>query len=170
MILIGGISDGIKELFYKNRVYCRYCGERAAIRILMTYTCFTFFFIPIFKWNRRFFVEFGCCGRQYELTKEVGMRILHGEDVEIESGDLTPTGQRRENWQKDYGSDLQDTQNIPVKTEDTPAPANEAALLERPAKIQAPKKEDRSEKRYCPHCGKEIHVTFQYCPYCGGKL
>ena len=34
----------------------------------------------------------------------------------------------------------------------------------------AKRKEDRSEKRYCSHCGEEIDVSFSYCPHCGEKL
>ena len=55
----------------------------------MTYMYFSFFFIPIFKWNRRFFVEMSCCGAVYELDLEVGKRLLRGEEVEITESDLT---------------------------------------------------------------------------------
>ncbi|WP_455903522.1 zinc ribbon domain-containing protein, partial [Clostridium sp.] len=58
-------------------------------QVYMTYMYFSFFFIPIFKWNRRFFVEMSCCGAVYELDPEVGKRLLRGEEVEITESDLT---------------------------------------------------------------------------------
>ena len=53
----------------------------------MTYMYFSFFFIPIFKWNRRFFVEMSCCGAVYELDPEVGKKRFGAE--EITERDLT---------------------------------------------------------------------------------
>lgn len=177
MIFIGGISDGIKEIFYNNKVYCRFCGERSAVRILMTYTYFSFFFLPLFKWNRHFYVEFGCCGRQYELKKEVGMQLLRGMEAEITPDDLTPTGQRRENWQKDYGPGWNETpaersQEAAFQQAENPeaAPYGVKALTAAAEPAKESTQKDETDRRYCPHCGKEIDVKFSYCPHCGGKL
>ena len=91
MIFIGGISDGTRQLFYGKRLYCRFCGYDSEISVYMTYMCFSFFFIPILKWNRKFYVRFSCCGRCRELDKEVGMQLLRGADVTIRETDLGET-------------------------------------------------------------------------------
>ena len=41
------------------------------------------FFIPCFKWNKRYYVQTSCCNTVYELDPEIGKRIAKGEDVEI---------------------------------------------------------------------------------------
>ena len=58
----------------------------------MTYTVLLLFFIPCFKWNRRYYVQTTCCGKIYELDPEVGKRIARGESVEIRNDDLQSTG------------------------------------------------------------------------------
>lgn len=89
MIFIGGISQGRKILDYVRTVICGCCGRYGRYEVIMTYTYFSFFFIPLFKWNRQFFVRMTCCGAVYRLDDQVGREILSGNQVEIEPGDLT---------------------------------------------------------------------------------
>ena len=89
MIFIGGISQGRKILDYVRTVICGCCGRYGRYEVIMTYTYFSFFFIPLFKWNRQFYVRMTCCGAVYILEKEVGQKILAGQDVEIRPEDLT---------------------------------------------------------------------------------
>ena len=89
MIFIGGISQGRKILDYVRTVICGCCGRYGRYEVIMTYTYFSFFFIPLFKWNRQFYVRRTCCGAVYSLEKEVGQKILAGQDVEIRPEDLT---------------------------------------------------------------------------------
>ena len=89
MIFIGGISQGRKILDYVRTVICGCCGRYGRYEVIMTYTYFSFFFIPLFKWNRQFYVRMTCCGAVYSLEQEVGQQILAGRDVEIRPEDLT---------------------------------------------------------------------------------
>lgn len=89
MIFIGGISQGRKILDYVRTVICGCCGRYGRYEVIMTYTYFSFFFIPLFKWNRQFYVRMTCCGAVYSLDQEVGKAILAGRDVEIRQEDLT---------------------------------------------------------------------------------
>ena len=59
------------------------CGAYGKFSVFMTYTVLSLFFIPVFKWNKRFFVTTSCCGSVYELDYEIGIRILHGESITI---------------------------------------------------------------------------------------
>lgn len=88
MIFIGGISSGQKVLDYVKTVICGRCGGYGRYQVLMTYMYFSFFFIPLFKWNKRFFVKMSCCGAVYELNPEVGKEIARGRQVDIGEADL----------------------------------------------------------------------------------
>ncbi len=88
MIFIGGISQGQKLLDYVRTVICGRCGGYGRYQVFMTYTYFSFFFIPIFKWNRRYFVKMTCCGAVYELDGQVGRSIAQGSRTEIRQEDL----------------------------------------------------------------------------------
>lgn len=92
MFFIGGIMDG-KKLFshFRQVVTCGNCGQYAAFEAFMTYTYFMFFFIPLFKWNRHYFVRSTCCGSVWEIPREKGEAIARGEEIALTNDDLTPT-------------------------------------------------------------------------------
>ena len=68
-----------------------------------TYMYFSFFFIPLFKWNKRFYVKMSCCDAVYELDPEVGKALLHGQQADIKSSDLTLVQEGRRRGYYDSG-------------------------------------------------------------------
>ena len=63
MFFIGGITQGTKELVYNAAaMICGRCGRYGRYQVFMTYMCLSFFFIPIFKWGRKYYVKTSCCG------------------------------------------------------------------------------------------------------------
>ena len=106
MFFIGGITQGQKQLQFNQLVVCGQCGAYGRYQVFMTYMCFSFFFIPIFKWGRRYYVQMSCCQSIYELDAEVGRRIARGESLEIQQSDLTliKSGKTRSEWNETWGS------------------------------------------------------------------
>lgn len=68
----------------------------------MTYMYFSFFFIPLFKWNRRYYVKMDCCEAVYELDPVVGNAVLRGENPDIAEADLrlVQAGRYAKTWQE----------------------------------------------------------------------
>lgn len=183
-----GITEGVRHLLYDKTVYCRDCGCRTRVRIAMTYTCFSLFLIPLFKWNRHFYVEFACCKRHYELNPAIGMRILRGEAPDIAPEDLLPVEEdpspaeavRRAAAAKEARTaEARATQTAeetgfaaqkPLADRQQTWQSAKAANEPRQRQFIAPQEEDRSGKRFCPHCGEEIDPRMDDCPHCGGKL
>jgi len=95
MIFIGGISSAVKQLEYLKTVICSVCGSYGRYQVFMTYTYFSFFFIPLFKWNRKFYVKMTCCGSVYELDRETGMKILRGQAADIGESELSLIQRKR---------------------------------------------------------------------------
>ena len=89
MIFIGGISQGQKILNYVKTVICDRCGAYGRYQVMMTYMYFSFFFIPLFKWNKKFYVKMSCCEAVYELNPEKGKALARGQQVDITQSDLT---------------------------------------------------------------------------------
>ena len=104
MIFIGGISQGQKILDYVKTVICDRCGGYGRYQVYMTYMYFSFFFIPLFKWNKKFYVKMSCCGTVYELDPEVGKALLHGQQADIKSSDLTLVQEGRRRGYYDSGT------------------------------------------------------------------
>lgn len=83
MFFMMGITDGRKEFDFNQFITCDVCGAYGRYQVFMTYTVLSLFFIPCFKWNKRYYVQTSCCNTVYELDPEIGKRIAKGEDVEI---------------------------------------------------------------------------------------
>lgn len=95
MFFIMGITEGRKDFEYNQLITCDVCGKYGRFQVFMLYTVLSLFFIPTFKWNRRYYVQTSCCGTLYELNPEIGKRIASGEDVRIKLEDLTRVNQGR---------------------------------------------------------------------------
>ena len=88
MFFMMGITDGRKDFDFSQMTVCPACGAYGRFQVFMTYTVLSLFFIPCFKWNRKYFVRLSCCGSVYRLDDEIGRRIAAGENVEIRTEHL----------------------------------------------------------------------------------
>lgn len=102
MLFICGISQGKKLLDYTKTVICGQCGGYGRYQVFLVYRCFTLFFIPVFKWDRHYYVEMSCCGSIYELSLEKGRALDKGEETDITKEDLTlvSQGKREDQWNR----------------------------------------------------------------------
>ncbi|MCD7865717.1 MAG: zinc ribbon domain-containing protein [Clostridiales bacterium] len=81
---------GQKHFDFSQTVICNACGAYGRYEVFMTYTALALFFIPCFRWNKRYYVRTTCCGMLYELDPEIGKRIARGERLEITPANLRP--------------------------------------------------------------------------------
>ncbi len=88
MFFIMGITEGRKRFDQLLSILCPNCGNASRAVVYMTYTCLSLFFIPFFKWNKKYYVEMECCGTLYILNEEKGKEIAAGKDVVIVPSDL----------------------------------------------------------------------------------
>ena len=51
-----GVSQNQKKLDFKQLNVCKCCGKYSNIEGYMTYWYFMFFFIPIIKWNKEYYI------------------------------------------------------------------------------------------------------------------
>lgn len=89
MFLIMGFQNSRKEIPVNQSILCDRCGHFGHYHAWMSYNALTLFFIPVLKWGKRYYIESSCCHTIYELNREIGTRLAHGEKVEITSSDLT---------------------------------------------------------------------------------
>jgi len=76
VLFIMGINTGRKELYLSQEIQCPHCGQYGRYTVYMTYTVLSLFFIPVLKWNRRYYVTCSHCQTSWELDKETGKRIV----------------------------------------------------------------------------------------------
>ena len=87
MFFIFGISSGKKRLDFNQTMVCPNCGHFGRLEVYMTYMYFSLFFIPLFKWGKRYLVKTSCCNGVCDIPNELGKRIEKGQTVEIDSKD-----------------------------------------------------------------------------------
>ncbi|HWT74400.1 MAG TPA: zinc ribbon domain-containing protein [Mobilitalea sp.] len=88
MFLIFGISNGEKKLDFVQTMLCSHCGKYGRLELYMSYMYFSLFFIPIFKWSRKYYVKSTCCNMMYEIDYELGKRLQRGEQITLTENDL----------------------------------------------------------------------------------
>ncbi|MGI5849436.1 MAG: zinc ribbon domain-containing protein [Christensenellales bacterium] len=78
MFFIGifGIEEKDKEIRNFSSVTCPDCGRLTNAILFEHYTFFHIFFVPIVKWNRRYFIRLRCCGAVYKAEIEYGRQLI----------------------------------------------------------------------------------------------
>lgn len=90
MFFVFGISSGRKKLDFHQSIVCTVCGGYGRYEVFMEYLYFSLFFIPVFKWNKTYYVRSSCCGSIYTISRELGNRIARGESITLQESDLQP--------------------------------------------------------------------------------
>ena len=90
MFFIGvfGIDNKEKEIKILNNFCCKNCNESSEAKLIKTYSFFHFFFLPLFKWNEKYYVICNGCNSIFNIDKEKGKAIERGEKSEISYWDL----------------------------------------------------------------------------------
>ena len=82
--LITGVNTKAEHLGDAPNVVCPSCGALCCMHITILYELLHLFFIPVFKWNRRYLVTSPCCGAVFELEREEGEAFKKGEKGTVE--------------------------------------------------------------------------------------
>ncbi len=90
MFFIFGMSTKEKELDFSQTTICPSCGAYGRLEAFMTYSYFSLFFIPILKWNRKYYIKSSCCGSLYAIDEELGRGIEAGRINKVDESDLHP--------------------------------------------------------------------------------
>lgn len=88
MFFITGVRGGKKAYPLGGAVICNACRAYGRYTMVMSYSEFTFFFIPVFKFGKKYYIYANCCGSVYEIDSALGRRIAKGEEIQIQKEDL----------------------------------------------------------------------------------
>lgn len=89
MFFMMGISSGRKDLGTIPMNICASCGAYGRLDVFVTFTQLLLFFIPCFKWNKKYYARSTCCQTLFELDPVKGRQMERGEEVHLEPGDLS---------------------------------------------------------------------------------
>ena len=88
MFFVIGINQGKKELDYSAVISCPFCHSYGKAHLVAVYSQLLLFFIPTFKWGKKYYLKMDCCGAVYELDQEKGKQIENGFSADISVDDL----------------------------------------------------------------------------------
>lgn len=148
MFLIIGVNDGQNALYYEKLVYFSHLGRAVNVTVFVTFTQLMLFFIPTFKWNKRYYVQLPN-GEVYELNADVGRQVERGRDVEIKEADCYPSDSANYYANGGFSGSLKDLFGFGGTSSNGG---------------------NSSDVYNCPHCGYPIVDDFDYCPKCGKRL
>lgn len=89
MFFIGifGVEDKQKIIKSLGEVKCKNCNINN-IKLIKSYRFFHFFFLPLFRWNERYYAICESCGMIYDIPKEKGLAVEREENIDITYWDL----------------------------------------------------------------------------------
>lgn len=92
MFFVGifGVQDKQKEIKTINNLSCKNCDGISSLTLFKVYSYFHIFFIPLFRWNERYYLVCNRCNTLYEIPLEKGVRVEQGEENVITYWDLKP--------------------------------------------------------------------------------
>ncbi|KNF09869.1 hypothetical protein CLPU_1c00340 [Gottschalkia purinilytica] len=100
MFFIGifGIEEKEKIVKELDKLECKNCNDHKSAYLIKSYRYFHFFFIPIFKWNIKYYVTCNNCNSLYMIDEEKGRKAEKGE-IDITYWDLQEVETNREDIQ-----------------------------------------------------------------------
>ena len=88
MFFLAALTQDRKDLDFDQTMICDVCGAYGHLQVFMTCMVFSFFFIPLFRYDRHYYVESSCCHSLYELDPAIGKALRKGQISRISKEDL----------------------------------------------------------------------------------
>lgn len=90
MFFIGifGADERKKEIKSIQNVVCKACENMTTYKLIRVNKIFHLFFIPIFKWDKRYYLISRCCNTIFSIPYNLGESLENSEDVDIKDEDL----------------------------------------------------------------------------------
>ena len=92
MFFLFGVDQRERKLDFDQVEVCPVCGRYGHVQVFQTFSCLSLFFIPVFRWGRRYFVRMSCCGACAPLSREAGELVARGRAVSLRLDKLTFSG------------------------------------------------------------------------------
>ena len=64
---------------FREFISCPACGAYCKTELIITYSRLSFFFIPLYKLNKKYILKNSCCGAFCEIDKSAAEALLKGE-------------------------------------------------------------------------------------------
>lgn len=106
MFFIGifGIENKNKEIKILDNLNCKKCNKVFRGKLIKNFNYFHFFFIPLFRWNIKYYIICDGCGTNFSISVDKGKAIENNEPVNITYWDLDEL--ESSNYRENYNSGI----------------------------------------------------------------
>lgn len=95
MFFVMGITPKQWKLPFSQQGICPSCGRMSRFEVWATAQCLTLFFIPVFRFGKRYTMSAVCCGAVCELPAALGKAMERGEVDAVDLSSLPFSRSRR---------------------------------------------------------------------------
>ncbi len=94
MFFIGifGIESKEKKIKTFGAAVCPDCGKYTQAVLFESFTYFHIFFIPTFRWNRKYYITLSCCGPVYKAPAEYAKKLKDADTIDFSRLEKVRTG------------------------------------------------------------------------------
>ncbi len=85
---IMGINEEVKQLSFHKNTICKKCGRYGSLDGFMRCSVFSIFFIPIFRFSKKYYLKSNCCGAVFEVSEEKGRKMESCQNVDFDDSEL----------------------------------------------------------------------------------
>ena len=68
---------------------CKECSKYGYVSVYKTYSHLSLFFIPVFRWNKKYYVKMDCCDAYAFISSELGNDLEKGNVTYIDVESLS---------------------------------------------------------------------------------
>ena len=83
MLLLFCTGEDTDDLYLDQKITCPVCGKKAELHAFCSYKAFRVFFLPVYKWDKRYFVQTSCCGAACPISEKLGEAVDGGKKLDL---------------------------------------------------------------------------------------
>ena len=86
--------------FEQGEIFHNHCGKYGRMQLFYIANVFRLFFIPLFKYHKRYFVRMSCCGEVYEVEAKLAKKVKRRKKLSLALDELIDLNDYRQLGQK----------------------------------------------------------------------
>ncbi len=94
MFFVVGVNNRLEQLNFRQNIVCPCCGRYSALEAFKGYDYVSLFFVPVFRWNKQYYLRAVCCESTCMIDKDLGRKIEDGTITNVDVNRLNFT----RNW------------------------------------------------------------------------
>ncbi|MDO5027804.1 MAG: zinc ribbon domain-containing protein [Bacillota bacterium] len=89
MFLFFSIKSKEEAIDFSQNLSCQVCGTYGPFKAFVVYKVFSLFFLPVIRWDRKYYLSCSTCGSVYQIDQSLGQDLEAGRKLSLQESDLS---------------------------------------------------------------------------------